>query len=160
MKFYSDLVPTEGKEKPDILVPMCGRAQTLLTLNEKGHRVVGIEWSKPAVERFFDENNLDYRVEPASVGGDDIPVYTSRDKNITIYCGDFFCFKDNNLGGFDCIFDHGAIGCFDFEEEKRTTYAKIIYVNSRTQEGEYFCQPLITSIRNIPPYLSLSLRKK
>ena len=23
-------------------------------------------------------------------------------------------------------FDHGAIGCFDFEEEKRTTYAKII----------------------------------
>ena len=32
-----------------------------------------------------------------------MPVYTAHNKAITIYCGDLFAFKEDNLGGFDCI---------------------------------------------------------
>ena len=62
-----------------------------------------------------------------------MPVYTAHDKTITIYCGDLFAFKEDNLGGFDCIFDHGSIGSFDLTKVKRTTYAEIM--DSFTKPG-------------------------
>ena len=55
-----------------------------------------------------------------------MPVYTANAKAITIYCGDLFDFKDDNLGGFDCIFDHGSIGSFDFTKVSRETYASLM----------------------------------
>ena len=55
-KFRSTLM--NGKTDLDILVPMSGKSKVLLSLAEEGHRVVGIEWSKVAVEQFFEENNL------------------------------------------------------------------------------------------------------
>ena len=57
---------------------------------------------------------------------DQIPVYTVDDKAITIYYGDLFSFKDDNLGGFDCVIDHGSIGCFDFTKVTRETYAGLM----------------------------------
>ena len=45
----------------------------------------------------------------------------------------FFAFKRENLGRFDCIFDHGAIGCFDFAKHSRSSYVEII--NSFTRPG-------------------------
>ena len=125
LKFHDIL--TNGKSGLDILVPMCGRSQILLTLAEKGHRVVGIEWSEVAVKRFFKENDLPYGTQSYHLGGEQIPVYTANDKAITIYCGDLFSFKDDNLGGFDCIVDHGSIGCFDFTKvNTRETYASLM----------------------------------
>ena len=58
LKFYGIL--TNGRSGLDILIPMCGRSQILLTLAEKGHHVVGIEWSEIAVRQFFKENDLPY----------------------------------------------------------------------------------------------------
>ena len=58
LKFYGIL--TNGRSGLDILIPMCGRSQILLTLAEKGHHVVGIEWSEIAVRQFFKENDLTY----------------------------------------------------------------------------------------------------
>lgn len=128
MNFHQIL--TEGKTNLDILVPMCGKTRALLLLSEKGHRVVGIEWSRRAVEKFFDENGLEYSTRRQA---SEMTVYAAKDKAITVYCGDFFAFKGENLGGFDCIFDHGAIGCFDFTKESRSSYADII--NSFTRPG-------------------------
>ena len=48
---------TDNKTGLDIFVPMCGKTKVLLLLAGEGHRVVGIEWSKVAVEQFFEENN-------------------------------------------------------------------------------------------------------
>ena len=132
MKFH-DTFLTEGRSNLDILVPMCGKTQVMLLLSAKGHRVVGIEWSKAAVERFFEENGLEHSTRQVTVGSTDMTVYAADHKAITIYCGDFFAFKEENLGGFDCIFDHGAIGCFDFAKDTRSSYAEII--NSFTRPG-------------------------
>ena len=133
LKFRSTL--TESKTGLDIFVPMCGKTKVMLSLAEEGHRVVGIEWSKVAVEQFFEENNLEYTTQLCSIGGTDIPMYKAKGKAVTIYCGDFFAFKQHKLGPFDCVFDHGALGCFDFQMEasSRSAYAEII--NSFTKTG-------------------------
>ena len=96
---------TNGRSGLDILVPMCGRSQIMFTLAEKGHRVVGIEWSEVAVKKFFKENNLPCSTRSYSLGRVQMPVYTANAKATTIYCGDLFDFKDDNLGGFDCSHD-------------------------------------------------------
>ena len=133
LKFRSTL--TESKTGLDIFLPMCGKTKAMLSLAEEGHRVVGIEWSKVAVEQFFEENNLEYTTQLCSIGGTDIPKYKAKRKEVIIYCGDFFAFKQHKLGPFDCVFDHGALGCFDFQMEasSRSTYAEII--NSFTKPG-------------------------
>ena len=52
-----DTFLAEGKSN---LVPMYGKTQAMLLLSGKGHRVVGIDWSKCAVEKFFEENSLEH----------------------------------------------------------------------------------------------------
>ena len=131
LKFRSTL--TDGKTDLDIFVPMCGKSTVMLSLAEEGHRIVGIEWSKVAVEQFFEENNLEYTTQLCSIGGTDIPMYKAKEKAVTIYCGDFFAFKQHKLGPFDCVLDHGSLGSFDVQVEPRTTYAEII--NSFTKPG-------------------------
>ena len=132
LKFQSTL--TESKTGLDIFVPMCGKTKVMLSLAEEGHRVVGIEWSKVAVEQFFEENNLEYTTQLCSIGGTNIPKYKAKEKAVTIYCGDFFAFKQHKLGPFDCVFDHGALGCFDFQMEasSRSAYAEIINLFTKT----------------------------
>ena len=116
-------VLTDGATGLDILLPLCGRTKMMLWLAEKGHRVVGIEWSDAAVKMFFKENGLSYEVKPYAVGEIITHQYTATEKAVTIYCGDYFAFKEDNLGGFDCIFDHASIG--SFPEAKRAKYAEI-----------------------------------
>ena len=119
---------TDGKTDLDIFVPMCGKSKVMLLLAEEGHRVVGIDWSKVAVEQFFEENNLAYSTELRNIGGTDMPKYKAEGKAVTIYCGNFFSFKQHKLGPFDCVLDHGALRCFDFRKEttSRAVYAEII----------------------------------
>ena len=126
LKFRSTLM--NGKTDLDILVPMSGKSIVLLSLAEEGHRVVGIEWSKVAVEQFFEENNLKYCTELCNIGGTSMPKYKAEGKAVTIYCGDFFSFKQHKLAPFDCVLDHGALECFDFRKETtpRAVYAEII----------------------------------
>lgn len=122
---FHDIV-TNGKIGLDILVPMCGRSKIMLSFADKGHRIVGIEWSELAVKQFFEENCLEYTTQPFETGGIQMLAYHASNKAITIYCGDLFAFKDDNLGGFDCILDHGSIGSFDNTMAKRIMYAKLM----------------------------------
>ena len=132
LKFHDVLI--NCKTGLAILVPMCGKSRIMLWFAERGHRVVGIEWSGVAVKQFFEENCLAYNTKSCIIGGIEMPVYTAHDKTITIYCGDLFAFKEDNLGGFDCIFDHGSIGSFNFTDTvKRAMYAELM--NSFTKPG-------------------------
>ena len=121
-KFYD--VITNGKENLSVLLPLCGKTEALLYFAEKGHRVVGIEWSEVAVKMFFQKNNLSYSCQTRNISGTDIPVFTANDKDITIYCANIFSFEYENLGGFDCICDHGSIGSIN--KDDRAKYANVI----------------------------------
>ena len=140
LKFLS--IFTDGKTDLDIFVPMCGKTKLMLLLAEEGNRVVGIEWSQVAIEQFFEENNLEYSTELCNIGGTDIPKYKAKGKEVTIYCGNFFSFKQHKLGPFDCVLDHTALGCFDFQKEttSRAVYAQI--VNSFIKPGGRMLQSI------------------
>ena len=71
---------TDNKTSLDIFVPMCGKSKVMLLLAEEGHRVVGIEWSKVAVEKFFEENNLEYTTQ-LCIGGTDVTKLQSEGKS-------------------------------------------------------------------------------
>ena len=113
------------KEKPslNIFVPLCGKSPDMLWMAKRGHRIVGIEWVEQTVKAFFQESDLEYHVEVTELGGSKIGVYKSSSLPVTIYCGDFFAFKDNPLGEFDFIWDNSSIG--SFRHEKRSDYVSI-----------------------------------
>ncbi|XP_064403795.1 thiopurine S-methyltransferase-like [Halichondria panicea] len=107
--------------KLNILLPMCGKTGLLLSLADKGHKVVGIEWAELAIVQFFEEHGLAYVKKEDK----DVTVYSAKNKDITLYCCDILLF--NRLAGsFDLVIDHGSIGCVECKQEKRSSYAKII----------------------------------
>ena len=84
-----------------VLVPLCGKTPDLLWLEAQGNAVVGVEVAEIAVRGFFDDNGLE--CEP--VDGD-LPGWRAVGRDITLYCGDFFDFRD---GPFDAHYDRGAL---------------------------------------------------
>lgn len=84
-----------------VLVPMCGKSVDLRWIATQGNRVVGVELSDIAVELFFAEQDLAFRV---SENG--LRRYDAIDVDITIYCGDLF---DLTSIRCDAHYDRGAL---------------------------------------------------
>ena len=84
-----------------VLVPMCGKSVDLRWIAAQGNRVVGVELSDIAVESFFAEQDLAFRVSE-----DGLPRYDAIDVDITIYCGDLF---DLTSIRCDAHYDRGAL---------------------------------------------------
>lgn len=84
-----------------VLVPLCGKTPDLMWLETQGNEVVGVELSDIAVRGFFDDNDLEF----VAVDGS-LPGWRAVERNITLYCGDFFEFRD---GPFDAHYDRGAL---------------------------------------------------
>ncbi len=93
-----------------VLVPLCGKSVDLLWLESRGDAVVGVELSEIAVRDFFAENGLEVRVTD---GG---RRYRAVDRDIAIYCGDYFDFDDD---GFDAHYDRGALVAMPAGERRR-----------------------------------------
>ncbi len=84
-----------------VLVPLCGKTQDLVWLEQQGNKVTGVELSEIAVEAFFAENKIEYTL----VAGP-LTAYKAKGRSITIYCGDYFEFRE---GPFDAHYDRGAL---------------------------------------------------
>lgn len=100
IKYFNYLDLTEGKR---IFVPLCGKSKDIIWLAEKGHKVVGIELSKIAVDQFFNEHNLAPTI--SSMGT--LIVYSTE--NITIFIGNIFDLSKEKLGPIDAIYDRAAL---------------------------------------------------
>lgn len=98
-----------------VLVPLCGKSVDLSWLAERDLAVTGIELSRLAVEAFFSEQALSYRVERRG----SFAVYRADALPVAVYCGDFFEF---HAGPFDALFDRGAL--IAFPGELRLRYAR------------------------------------
>ena len=97
-----------------VLVPLCGKTPDLLWLEEQGNEVVGVELAEIAVLAFFEEHDLDYETVPGALTG-----YCAKQRNVTLYCGDFFAFRE---GPFDAHYDRGAL--IALAPELRQRYAR------------------------------------
>jgi len=102
-----------ANRKSRVLVPLCGKTPDLVWLAEQGHEVVGIELSEIAIRQLFAEHNLAYRLEE----GEHLDRYSADEISLTLYCGDYFDFRDKP---FDALFDRGSLVALP--EAMRLTY--------------------------------------
>lgn len=86
-----------------IFVPLCGKSIDMVWLLQQGMQVVGVELSQDAIERFFDE--LDVQPEISQV--DQFICYQAE--NLTIYVGDFFMLNASLLGGVVATYDRASL---------------------------------------------------
>jgi len=106
----------ETKPKARILVPLAGKAVDLSWLEARGHEVVGVEFVESAIEALFRERGLDHRKQRRDCGPH--PAY--RIDNLTMISADVFELKREDVGGFDAIYDRGAL--IALEPSSRTSY--------------------------------------
>lgn len=99
-----------------VFVPLSGASLDMIYLLERGFKVVGVEVSKVAVERFFTENNLTYTKNK-------IAKFTLYEgPNIKIYCGDFFALDADKLSEVTAVYDRASLIALPFAD--RIKYAQ------------------------------------
>ena len=103
------------KEKGTILFPLCGKTVDMKYLIDEGYKVVGVEYSKLAVEEFFAENDIEF----SKTKNVDFDSYKSEDGRITIHNGDFFRANRELVGRIDGVWDRAALVAVNPEDRRR-----------------------------------------
>lgn len=91
------------RKRARIFVPLCGKSLDLKWLLDQGHDVIGCELSEDASEAFFQENDIQFKVERTT----NFNIY--RGPSITLYNGDFFELSSNEIGKIDALYDRAAL---------------------------------------------------
>ncbi len=86
-----------------VFVPLAGKSRDMAWLASRGHRVLGVELSRLAVEQFFDEHGLTPDVE--TIGA----ARHYRAGDIELACGDVFALAPALLASCDAVFDRAAL---------------------------------------------------
>ncbi len=86
-----------------VFVPLCGKSLDMAWLAAQGHRVLGVELSRLAVEQFFAEHGLQPAIEGSRYGT------RFRAGNIEILCGDAFGLDAEFLADCSAVFDRAAL---------------------------------------------------
>ena len=86
-----------------VFVPFCGKSFDLDWLREKGHRVVGAELNKPAVEEVFERQGLVPSVN--AVGS----LTRYQTGSLDVFVGDMFELSSELVGPVHAIYDRAAL---------------------------------------------------
>ncbi|MGE7993836.1 thiopurine S-methyltransferase [Pseudomonas sp. NPDC089554] len=86
-----------------VLVPLCGKSLDLTWLAGQGHRVLGVELSRRAVEDFFTEHELTPQVTQQGA----FEVWRSGE--VELWCGDFFALQAQDLADCSGLYDRAAL---------------------------------------------------
>lgn len=106
---YADLF----KDHQNILVPLCGKSLDMIFLKERGHHVIGVEFSEMAIQDFIKENHLTMtRTEEG-------PFAVFRCDGLTLYQGDFFDLSRDHLKNVTAAYDRASMVAFDPNERRR-----------------------------------------
>ena len=86
-----------------VFVPLAGKSLDLLWLRAQGHRVLGVELSRLAVEQFFSEHGLTPTTRESRHG-----THYAHD-GIELICGDAFALDAEALADCEAVFDRAAL---------------------------------------------------
>ena len=101
-----------------VLVPLCGKSLDLAWLAGQGHRVLGVELSRQAVEAFFREHGLQPQVTQRGA----FEVWRSGD--VEIWCGDFFALRAEDVADCVALYDRAAL--IALPPEMRVHYMRLL----------------------------------
>lgn len=96
-----------------VFLPLCGKTPDLAWLAARGHRVVGCELSRLAVESWFAEQGI----EPDIAAVDELVRY--RGAGVELWCGDFFALRPEYLAGVAALYDRAALIALPAEQRVR-----------------------------------------
>lgn len=85
-----------------IFVPLCGKSIDIVWLADQGHKVIGAELSVIAVAEFFEALGQTPKLETCG----ELQKYSAG--SITIFQGDIFKLKAEQLGAIDVVYDRAA----------------------------------------------------
>ncbi|MBS0225839.1 MAG: thiopurine S-methyltransferase [Proteobacteria bacterium] len=102
-----------------VFVPLCGKSLDMAWFAAQGHRVLGVELSRTAVEQFFAEHGLTPQITESRYGSH----YCSEP--IEIIVGDAFGLDPDVLRDCAAVFDRAAI--IALPAELRIRYADELY---------------------------------
>lgn len=103
-----------------VFVPLAGKSLDMAWLAARGHRVLGVELSRLAIEQFFDEHALTPEIRETRYG----THYSAGD--IELICGDAFDLDAAALADCQAVFDRAAL--IALPPELRTSYLRELYV--------------------------------
>ena len=86
-----------------VFVPLCGKSLDMAWLAAQGHRVLGVELSRLAIEQFFADNHLQPSIEVSQLG------VHYRAGAVEIICGDAFGLTAEVLADCTAMFDRAAL---------------------------------------------------
>lgn len=104
-----------------VFVPLAGKSLDLLWLRAQGHRVLGVELSRLAVQQFFAEHGLTPTVRESRFG-----THYAHD-GIELICGDAFALDAEALADCVGVFDRAAL--IALPPELRQRYAGELYAH-------------------------------
>ena len=128
-----------------VFVPLAGKSKDMAWLAAQGHRVLGVELSRIAVEEFFADHGLRPEIEPMRHGTH------YRAGGIELICGDAFALDADALRDCAAVFDRAAL--IALPPELRARYARELYAKLPTG-----CRGLLVSLeypqseREGPPF--------
>lgn len=117
LKQYWDALALPGGSR--VFVPLAGKSLDMLWLAARGHRVLGVELSRIAVEQFFDENDLQPDLHESPLG----KHYVAGE--IELILGDAFALDVGALADCAGVYDRAAL--IALPPEMRLRYADELY---------------------------------
>eukprot|EP00794_Sanderia_malayensis_P011726 gene11726-12947_t len=120
-KYFDKLVGNDGRKT--VLFPLCGKTIDMKWVADQGHNVIGVESSDLAAKQFFQENNIEYKMDAINMAPRGALVFSSLDGKIKIFVCNFFDFRSTVAGGqMDAAFDRGSLVAINSTD--RAKYAK------------------------------------
>lgn len=104
-----------------ILVPLSGKSLDLVFLAEQGYYPIGIEFNPKAVNRFIQENQLEF-VSQSFPAAKDHQLVRYHNDTIEVWLADFFEVTQNHIGNFKQVYDRAAF--IALPESMRQPYAR------------------------------------
>ncbi|MCB1936299.1 MAG: thiopurine S-methyltransferase [Nitrosomonas sp.] len=96
-----------------VFVPLCGKSQDMVWLQNRGHSVLGVELSELAIKTFFQENNT-------------APIHQTAAKfecfsadRLQILQGDFFDLEQKDLNTVAAVYDRASLVALPPETRRR-----------------------------------------
>ena len=107
-----------------VFVPLAGKSLDMLWFASQGHRVLGVELSKLAVEQFFAEHGLQPDIETTRYGTHHVAG------NVEMICGDVFGLDGAALADCAGVYDRAAL--IALPPELRARYVAELYARLPT----------------------------
>jgi|TARA_B110000879_G_C11126500_1_gene494124 thiopurine S-methyltransferase len=127
-----------------VFVPLCGKTRDIAWLLSQGHRVVGVELSKLAVEELF----VDLGVAPKISVQGELLRYSAP--GLEVFVGDIFELSGDLLGRVDAIYDRAALVAFP--TEMRGRYGAHVAAITQLAPQFLICFEYDQAVMNGPPF--------